>query len=114
MITDDGLVELAAIFNEMKVVELDISHCTEITDIGIAALAEGSAYIKRLNMCGLHRVSYRSVQLVTTRCWELVELSLQDLFLLNDKAFIYEAACDGRAAANERMLVGLESLLFSD
>lgn len=116
LLTDDGLVDLSSVLQAQRsnLIELDLSHCSAITDIGIAAIADACSSIRVLRLAGLHRVSFRSVQLLTTRCWDLQLLDLQDVFLTSDKAMIYEAACDGRAAANERMLVAMKSLTLTD
>eukprot|EP00981_Chlorochromonas_danica_P003354 scaffold644_cov168-Ochromonas_danica.AAC.46 len=114
LIIDDGLVELCGILQDMKILELDISHCSAITDVGVGSIADSCQALRRLNLQGLNRVSHRSVQMITTRCWDLQVLNLEDVFLTNDKIFIYEAACDGRAAANDSMLVNMKELTVTD
>ncbi|RYG70007.1 hypothetical protein EON64_01315 [archaeon] len=114
LLTDEGLADLANILQSMQVVELNISYCSAITDIGVAAIADSCPKIRRLNLAGVNRATFRSIQQITTRCWELSSLNIQDVFLINDKVFIYDPACDGRAAANENMLVAMKVIVLSE
>lgn len=114
VLIDDGLVDLSNLLQHLKLVELNISYCSAITDIGVTAIAETCSSVRILNLSGLNRVTFRSLQQITTRCWDLQTLHLQDIFLATDKIFHYEAAIDGRAASNERMLASLQRLSCTD
>jgi hypothetical protein len=93
---------------------LDISHCAELTDLGVCCVAEVCPQLRSLRMAGLSRVSDRGVRAVCANCWGLEHLDVEDIFLLRDDAFWFSASYDGRRAANENMLVSLKHLNLSD
>lgn len=95
-------------------VNVDISQCSDLTDLGVNCLAEVCPNLQRLNMAGLNRVSDIGVRAVCANCWHLQYLNLEDIFLLRDDAFWFSATYDGRRAANESMLVSLQTLIMTD
>jgi F-box/leucine-rich repeat protein 2/20 len=93
---------------------MDISNCRELTDLGVNCMAEVCPSLTRLNMSGLCRVSDIGVRAVCANCWHLQYLNVSDIFLLRDDAFWFSATYDGRRAANENMLVSLQTIIFTD
>jgi F-box/leucine-rich repeat protein 14 len=93
---------------------LDISGCRDLTDLGVNCMAEVCPALLRLNMSGLSRVSDVGVRSVCANCWHLQYLNVEDIFLLRDDAFWFSATYDGRRAANENMLVSLQTLNMTD
>lgn len=93
---------------------LDISNCRDLTDLGVSCVAEVCSALTRLSMSGLCRVSDVGVRSVCANCWHLEYLNVEDVFLLKDNAFWFSATFDGRRAANENMLVSLQTLVLSD
>lgn len=114
MITDNDLSVLASIVKGKTVTSIDISFCSSITDYGLISLSEACPMIKYLNIRGLNRVSDKGVKAVCAKCWFLSYLNLEDIFLLRDDAFWFDASFDGRAAANESMLLSLRILNMTD
>ena len=93
---------------------IDISNCRELTDIGVSCMAEVCPSLLKLNMSGLCRVSDVGVRAVCANCWHLQYLNVEDIFLLRDDAFWFSATYDGRRAANENMLVSLQTINMTD
>lgn len=93
---------------------MDISHCKELTDLGVNCMAEVCSGLLKLNMSGLCRVSDVGVRAVCANCWNLQYLNVEDIFLMRDDAFWFSATYDGRRAANENMLVSLQTINMTD
>jgi hypothetical protein len=61
--------------------------------------------LEYLNLSGLHRVTDAAALRVTHNLWRLRTLCLEDLHLITDAIFFFDAKKDGRAAARQQMWV---------
>lgn len=95
-------------------INMNISQCRELTDLGVTCMAEVCPNLQKLNMSGLCRVSDIGVRSVCANCWFLQHLNVEDIFLLKDDAFWFSATYDGRRAANDNMLVSMQYLNMTD
>ena len=112
--SDIGFGEVSALFNKRNFTSCDISLCRDITDGTIVNLAQNCPNLKYLNLCGLSRVADKGVRAITTHCWFMETLNLEDIFLFDDNAFWYNHKIDGRLQANQEMLIQLKSLNLRD
>jgi len=74
-----------------------------LSDDGVSAVAERCAALEYLNLSGLHRVTDAAALRVTHNLWRLRTLCLEDLHLITDAIFFFDAKKDGRAAARQQM-----------
>lgn len=113
-ISDDGLSQLATVVSKKHLTSLDLSFCRDITDFGIICLSESCPNLRRLNLCGLSRITGEGLRHICSKCWYLEDLALEDLFLLDDDVFWFSSSFDGRPAADENMLKSLVALNLRD
>lgn len=113
-IDDAGLNDVCLNLSADFMTNVDLSFCREITDFGLITLSEVCPKLKTLNICSMSRVTDLGVARLLTNCWFLEDLNLEDIFLLDDKAFWFNSAFDGRPAANELMLKSLITLNLKD
>ncbi len=109
---DEELIAMAAVMSSRHIINLDLSYCVYITDNGMRAVGESNALLRYVNLAGNTRITGAGIQMITNRCWQLEYLNLSDVFLTRDDAFYYNPVVDGRAAANEKMLSNLQTLLL--
>ena len=105
-VTDAGVYALATTCAQSKLRSLDVSFCASLSDDGVSAVAERCAALEYLNLSGLHRVTDAAAVRVTHNLWRLRTLCLEDLHLITDAIFFFDAKKDGRAAARQQMWVG--------
>ena len=74
---------------------LDISFCRDVSDYGAISVAESCPELRYLNLSG-PREFHRGARHLLAKCWYLSELSMEDVFLLNDQAFFFDREFDGR------------------
>ena len=103
--TDAGIYALATTCAQSKLRSLDVSFCASLSDDGVSAVAERCAALEYLNLSGLHRVTDAAALRVTHNLWRLRTLCLEDLHLITDAIFFFDAKKDGRAAARQQMYV---------
>jgi hypothetical protein len=113
-LTDEGLSSLCLHMSPDFMTNVDISFCRDITDFGLATLSEVCPKLKTLNLCAVSRVTDVGIQRLLTNCWFLEDLNMEDIFLVDDKAFWFNSAFDGRPAANELMLKSMVTLNCKD
>ena len=104
-VTDAGVYALATTCAQSKLRSLDVSFCASLSDDGVSAVAERCAALEYLNLSGLHRVTDAAALRVTHNLWRLRTLCLEDLHLITDAIFFFDAKKDGRAAARQQMCV---------
>ena len=104
-VTDAGVYALATTCAQSKLRSLDVSFCASLSDDGVSAVAERCAALEYLNLSGLHRVTDAAALRVTHNLWRLRTLCLEDLHLITDAIFFFDAKKDGRAAARQQMYV---------
>jgi len=104
-VTDAGVYALATTCAQSKLRSLDVSFCASLSDDGVSAVAERCAALEYLNLSGLHRVTDAAALRVTHNLWRLRTLCLEDLHLITDSIFFFDAKKDGRAAARQQMYV---------
>ena len=113
-ITDDGLSMLCTSLSGDFLLNVDLSFCRDITDFGIITLSQVCPNIKSMNLCSVSRVTDTGVQHLLANCWKLEDLNLEDIFLLDNRAFWFNSTFDGRPAANELMLKSLINVNLKD
>ena len=113
-VPDGGLSMICSALSAKHMRSLDISFCRDVSDYGAISVAESCPELRYLNLSGLSRVSDRGARHLLAKCWYLSELSMEDVFLLNDQAFFFDREFDGRLAADENMLKHLTSLSLRD
>ena len=113
-IKDSGMSLICSALSEKSMTSLDVSMCRDISDYGAISIGESVPNLKFLNINGLSRISDKGTRALCARCWFLQTLSLEDVFLLDDKAFRFDLAYDGRIAAQENMLKSLVTLNLRD
>jgi hypothetical protein len=109
-LNDESLVKLAAECSKCRLTKLDLSCCSDITDLGLLAIADACGSLKSINLLQNSRLSTEGVRALCSKCWNLENLQFEELFLITDDIFLYSPTVDGRAAANERMLANLQDL----
>lgn len=114
LISDAGLSHICGGFTAKEMTSLDVSFCREITDFSIITLADQCPNLKFLNLTGLSRITDEGMRAICAKCWHLVTLIAEDVFLLNDDAFWFDREYDGRRAADENMLTSLVTLNLRD
>ena len=113
-ITDQGLYQFAVTVNTQTFTSMDLTCCRSLTDDSIVGLASKCTGLKYLNLCGVSRCTAIGGKAVTHNCWSLEYLNLEDLNLLTDEVFHFDAAGDGRRAADQNMLRSLVDLNVSE
>ena len=113
-ISDSGMSLICSALNEKAMVSLDISMCRDISDYGAISIGESVPALKFLNINGCSRISDKGTRALCAKCWYLQTFSLEDVFLLDDNAFRFDLAYDGRLAADENMLKNLVTLNLRD
>ena len=101
-VTDAGVYALQHDLCPVETEILDVSFCASLSDDGVSAVAERCAALEYLNLSGLHRVTDAAALRVTHNLWRLRTLCLEDLHLITDAIFFFDAKKDGRAAASSR------------
>ncbi len=109
-LNDESLVKLSAECSKCRITKLDISCCSDITDLGLIALADACGSLKSINLLQNSRLSTEGIRTLCSRCWNLETLLFEELFLITDDIFLYSPSVDGRAAANDRMLSCLQDV----
>ena len=111
-INNEGLLSLCQLLSPDVFTSLDISFCREITDFSLIIVAKTFPKLNFINICGLSRVTGKGVRAICEMCWELRSISFEDLFLLNDSAFLFEQVDENRNELN--MLKSLISVNLRD
>lgn len=94
--SNEGLLSLCSLLSPLELLSFDISFCRDITDVSIIHMAETFRKLQFLNVCGLSRVTGKGLRAICEYCWNLRSLNFEDLFLLNDSAFLFSHLDDNR------------------
>jgi hypothetical protein len=78
------------------------------------ALVSRCTQLVYLNICGLTRLTERSTRALCANCWYLKHLDMEDVFLMDDRAFWFDLKYDSRVTADEKMLKCLQVLNLTD
>jgi F-box and leucine-rich repeat protein GRR1 len=113
-ITEGCFNELAGLLPAKHLTSLDISFCREATDNSITAIVTRCANLNYLNLTGLTRLTERAVRVACSNLWSLRHLLVEDVFLIDDRAFWFDIEYDSRQAAGEKMLRELRTLSLAD
>jgi len=113
-ITDEGLYSFAVTCNTDAFTSLDLTCCRSLTDDGLVGLAEKCTKIKWLNLCGVNRCTEVGGKSITHNMLDLEYLNLEDLNLVTDAVFLFDAAGDGRRMVDEKMLRSVTELNISE
>lgn len=111
-INNEGLLSLCQLLSPDLFTSLDISLCREITDFSLITVARTFPRLTFINICGLSRVTGKGVRAICEMCWELRSINFEDLFLLNDSAFLFDQVDENRNEMN--MLKSLTSVNLRD
>ena len=111
-VNNEGLQSLCQLLPSDVFTSLDISLCREITDFGLITVAKTFPRLTFINICGLSRVTGKGVRAICEMCWELRSINFEDLFLLNDSAFLFDQVDENRNELN--MLKSLTSVTLRD
>ena len=114
LITEECFNDLAGLLPAKHLTSLDISFCREATDNSITAIVTRCANLNYLNLTGLTRLTEKTARVACTNLWSLKHLHLEDVFLIDDRAFWFDIKFDSRQAAGEKMLKDLLSLNLAD
>lgn len=114
LITEECFNNLAGLLPAKNLTSLDISLCREATDNAITAIVSRCANLNYLNLTGLTRLTGQTVRTACSNLWSLKHLNIEDVFLIDDKAFWFDIKFDSRQAAGENMLRDLATLNLAD
>lgn len=108
--TDESLMLLSSELKKCRITSLDLSNCSQMTDLGLIAIADACGSLKSVNLYENSRLSTEGVRVLCCRCWALESVRFEGLFMLTDDVFNFSPTIDGRAAANDKMLSSLRDL----
>ena len=113
-VTDEGLYSFAVTCNTETLTSLDLTCVRSLTDDGLVGLAEKCVKLKWLNLCGVNRCTEIGGKAITHNCLDMEYLNLEDMNLITDSVFVFDAAGDGRRNVDQRMLRSVTELNISE